>query len=95
MKTEQHVDYIMMLIPEEWRKRWCGGERGACACLGCVQIGNRAVINDRITRTQYPVDPEHISEEQLKKHTDLYSDNKITREEWDLWMSRTAFRAGN
>jgi hypothetical protein len=87
-KTEQQVDSIMAAIPEEWRRRWCGGERGACACLGCVQIGNRAVIAEKITGQPYRGDPEYIDENRLCEHGAVYDDNKITREEWDAWMLR-------
>lgn len=75
----------MQRIPEGWRKRWCGGERGACACLGCVQIGNRKVIAEKITETPYRGDPEYISEAKLQEHAAIYSDNKITKEEWERW----------
>ena len=42
--SPEEVDEIMEGIPVGWRNRWCGGENGPCACLGCVQTGNKAVI---------------------------------------------------
>ena len=47
---EQLVDEVMQEIPSQWRRRWCGGEAGPCACLGCVQIGNRRVMAERMLR---------------------------------------------
>jgi len=88
MKTEAQVDEIMQQIPKDWRERWCGGERSACACMGCVQIGNHAVIAKKINGTPYLGDPEYISENKLKEHAELYANNKITREEWEAWISR-------
>jgi hypothetical protein len=88
MKTELQVDAIMEEIPEGWRARWCGGENGACACIGCVQIGNRAVIAEKITGEKYRGDPEHISEAKLQAHSAVYAEHKLSREEWDAWMSR-------
>ena len=88
MKTESQVDTLMQLIPKPFRSRWCGGERGDCACLGCVQIGNRAVIYQKITGTPFRRDPEYLLEEELQAHEDVYRDNKITKEEWEAWRSR-------
>ena len=88
MKTDEQVDSIMSAIPAEWRRNWCGGERGPCFCLGCVQIGNRAVISEKIRGKPYMGDPEYISEEKLREHGALYTDNKISREEWEAWMQR-------
>lgn len=86
MKTPEQIDQVMQSIPVEWQSRWCGGERGACACLGCVQIGNRAVIVEKITGEPYRGDPEYIDEAKLKEYGALYTDNKVTREEWEAWM---------
>ena len=38
----EDVDAMMDAIPEQFRKRWC--REDACACLGCVQMGNRLAI---------------------------------------------------
>ncbi|HIH2744974.1 TPA: hypothetical protein ACYLN4_000643 [Burkholderia lata] len=88
MKSEEQIDAIMAAIPENWRRRWCGGERGACACLGCVQIGNRAVIAEGITGKPYGGDPEYLDEAKLQEHGSVYGDLKLSREEWDSWISR-------
>ena len=88
MKTNDQIDAIMSAIPESFRTRWCGGERGACACMGCVQIGNRAVIARIITGEEYRGDPEGISEAALQQHREIYAANKLTREEWVSWMQR-------
>lgn len=85
----------MQAIPEQWRANWCGGEHGACACMGCVQIGNRKVIAEKIIGKPYNGDPEYISEEKLKEHGDLYVDNKITREEWESWLSANPTESQN
>jgi hypothetical protein len=87
-KTDEQVNAIMAAIPEGWRKRWCGGERGLCACFGCVQIGNKAVIAEEISGVRYEGDPERISESALMAHTDVYAENKVSREEWDAWIKR-------
>lgn len=88
MKTEPTVDAIMRAIPEGWRMRWCGGEEGACACMGCVQVGNRAVIAEQITGEKYSGDPEYLNEAKLQAHGAVYTDHKISREEWEAWKSR-------
>lgn len=73
----------MQTIPEEWRSRWCGGEYGMCACMGCVQIGNRLVMAGlKVTH----VDPEYIDEGTIPK--DTYNKYKISREEWEDWKRR-------
>jgi hypothetical protein len=88
MKTEAQIDAIMDAIREQWRTRWCGGEHGPCACMGCVQIGNRAVIAEKITGEMYRGDPESISEAKLQEHGALSADHKLSREEWESWMKR-------
>lgn len=76
----------MAQIPAEWRNRWCGGERGPCACMGCVQIGNRAIMAKAVTGMPYRGDPEYISEAKIPR--DIFDRLKITREEWENWRSR-------
>ena len=88
MKTDEQVDAIMARIPERWRTRWCGGERGPCACIGCVQTGNKRVIAEKITGHRYVGDPECISDAAIKAHAGVFNENKISREEWALWMAR-------
>lgn len=89
MKTEAQIDAIMNTIPEGWRTRWCGGEYGACACMGCVQIGNRAVIVEKLTGVKYRGDPEYISEAAMQEQdAAVYTEHKLSREEWDSWMNR-------
>ena len=80
------VDAIMRTIPEDWRYRWCGGERGPCACLGCVQIGNRMIMVERHYGHKFQGDPEYIVESQFPP--DIYNELKVTREEWQDWESR-------
>lgn len=77
------VDAVMQTIPEEWRTRWCGGENGGCACMGCVQIGNRLIMAGRkVTQC----DPEYIDE--TKIDPDTYKKFKVTKDEWIAWMAR-------
>ena len=87
MKTDAEVNAIMDQIPAAWRMRWCGGELGACACMGCVQTGNKKVIVEAITKTPYLGDPEYLSEPVLAKHQE-HTKLKLTREEWDAWVAR-------
>jgi len=87
MKSQEQIDTIMSAIPEDWRRRWCGGERGACACMGCVQIGNRAVIAEKITGEKYLGDPKYLSESKLQEHGAVYAEHKLSREEWEAWLS--------
>lgn len=87
--TDEDVDAIMLRIPERWRTRWCGGEYGECACNGCVQVGNRAIIAEEITGAPYVGDPERISESALmKRDAETYTANKITHDAWLSWMRR-------
>lgn len=92
MKTNKQVDEIMAATPREWRHRWCGGERGPCACMGCVQTGNKQVIMELITGKTYAGDPEYISEFVVRAHKDVYEANKISYEEWLAWKERHATR---
>ncbi len=78
---DKDVDAIMRTIPEGWRNRWCGGEQGPCACMGCVQIGNRLIMTGRKVEQG---DPEYIDESKIPK--DIYNKYKITKEEWEAWM---------
>lgn len=80
------VDQIMQTIPEKWRDRWCGGERGPCACMGCVQIGNRLIMAQETTGDRYHGDPEYIDERKITK--EIYNKYKITKEEWETWMDK-------
>lgn len=88
MKTEQEIDALMNQIPADWRKRWCGGERGLCACMGCVQIGNRSIMAKEVLGVPYRGDPEYIDERKIP--SDVYRRLKITREEWENWMGRNS-----
>lgn len=79
----EDVDAVMQSIPEEWRTRWCGGESGPCACIGCVQIGNRLIMTGReVTQC----DPERINEAKIPR--DTYEKYKVTKAEWEAWMKR-------
>lgn len=90
MKTIEQVDAIMAAIPADWRQRWCMS--GLCACLGCVQTGNKRVIAEKIQGSPYRGDPEYISEAALMAHAEVYESNKLTRAEWDAWVARQPAR---
>jgi len=79
----EDVDAVMRTIPEQWRTRWCGAEAGACACMGCVQIGNRLVMAG-LRPDQ--VDPEYIDESKVAP--ERYRKYKISKAEWLEWMRR-------
>lgn len=79
---EKDVDAIMQTIPAEWRTRWCGGENSCCACVGCVQIGNRLIMKGLKVSE---VDPEYIDEREIP--ADVFEKFKITRPEWEKWMA--------
>lgn len=85
MKSFEEIDAIMLTIPEQWRKRWC--ENGRCACLGCVQSGNRVVMAEAVMGGKFWGDPEHIAEAAIP--ADIYAKYKVTREEWELWKQKT------
>jgi hypothetical protein len=52
IKSEKEIDEIMSKISTHWQFRWCGGERGPCGCLGCVQSGlNRLKVS--ITKKEW------------------------------------------
>lgn len=82
------VDAVMNTIPAEWRTRWCGAENGPCACLGCVQIGNRLIM---VERTAFQGDPEYINESKIPE--EIYRKYKVTKDEWQAWMLRQNARA--
>lgn len=86
MKKIETINFIMNTIPKNWQYRWCGGEYGACACVGCVQIGNRIIMWEQTTKRQFFGDPEHIDEKQIPKN--IYSKYKITKQEWEEWKER-------
>lgn len=80
------ADAVMQTIPKEWRTRWCGAIEpggGGCACMGCVQIGNRLVM---VGRKAHQMDPEYIDETKIP--ADTYEKFKVTKEEWTAWMGR-------
>lgn len=81
--TEAEVDAVMQTIPAGWKERWCGGEEGPCACMGCVQIGNRLVMAGK---TAAQVDPERIDERRIPGL--VYQRYKVTKAEWTSWMQR-------
>lgn len=82
----ENVDEVMQSIPAEWRTRWCGGEKGACACMGCVQIGNRLIMTGS---TASQCDPEYIDERLVPRET--YKKYKVTKEEWAAWLQAQKF----
>lgn len=81
----EDVDAVMQTIPEEWRSRWCGGERGLCACMGCVQIGNRLIMTGL---KAHQIDPEYIDETKIPP--EIFKRFKVTKAEWEDWMRRQA-----
>lgn len=85
MKTDNELNEIMQTIPKEWHDRWCGGEYGPCACMGCVQVGNRLIMVKEMTGSKYNGDPEHINESRIPP--EIYNKYKITKDEWKLWKS--------
>lgn len=83
----ENIDAVMQTIPVEWRTRWCnaiepGG--GGCACMGCVQIGNRISM---AREAGYSVgDPEYVNESVIPRA--IFDRLKVTKEEWSTWMAR-------
>lgn len=86
MKTEAQVDYIMAFIPEKSRKRWCGGERGDCACMGCVQISSRELMFVHTYQRAFYGDPEYLDESKFAP--EIVEQCKPTKQEWAAWMVR-------
>ena len=87
MKKLEEIKAIMDTIPIEWRKRWCGAENVPCACLGCVQIGNRIIMYGKASGNKFIGDPEYIDESKIPK--EIYDKYKISKEEWELWSIST------
>lgn len=86
-KTTEQIDSIMASItPIEFRYRWCGGENGPCACLGCVQICSRALMYEKVYGAKCPFDPERLVVESFP--LDIREACTITREEWEAWKVR-------
>ena len=78
---EKDINAILQTMPEEWRTRWCGGEQGPCACMGCVQVGNRLVM---VGKRASQIDPEYIDESKIPP--EVFEKFKITKAEWQKWM---------
>ena len=83
MKSLPEINAIMETIPRDWRNRWCGGEKGPCACMGCVQIGNRIIMAETVIGHKFIGDPEDIDERKIP--SEIYEKYKIAKEEWRLW----------
>lgn len=83
MSRADDVDAVMQTVPVKWRARWCEAEQ--CACMGCVQVGNRLIM---VNRRADQIDPERIDERQIPPA--MYAKYKITKEEWADWMRRDA-----
>jgi len=81
MKTPEELNALMQRIPEKWRKRWCQAE--LCACMGCVQTGNKQIMAEAMSGNKYIGDPEYIDESRIDP--DVYKTLKITKEEWEVW----------
>jgi len=84
MKNIDEIKKIMSTIPKEWQEHWCGGEHGMCACMGCVQIGNRMIMYEKATGNRFYGDPEYINEASIP--VEIYEKYKISKEEWFLWI---------
>lgn len=78
-----NVDQVMQSIPAAWRGRWCEAE--VCACMGCVQIGNRKIMYRAMMGKPFVGDPEYINEQQISQ--EVWDEYKVTREEWEVWKS--------
>lgn len=87
-KKIEEVDAIMSTIPEQSRLRWCGGENGVCACMGCVQVCNRVVMWEKATGRKFTGDPEYIQESRIP--LEIYDAHKISRADWEAWKTRNA-----
>ena len=85
----KNIDAIMQTIPIEWRMRWCGGEYGPCACMGCVQIGNRLIMAKETTGQEYRGDPEYIDESLIP--IEIYKRFKVSKKEWENWKQRNKY----
>lgn len=78
------VDAVMQTIPEKWREYWCEARyNGGCACMGCVEVGNRLVMAGLKTSQ---CDPEYIDESKIP--TDVFKKYKVTKAEWSAWKAR-------
>jgi hypothetical protein len=84
MKPDIEIDRIMSTIPEKWRGYWCMAKQ--CACLGCVQTGNKLIMAKETTGKKYLGDPEYINPNAIP--TDIFVKNKVTKEEWEHWLER-------
>ena len=85
MKSHNEISRIMEAIPPNCQKRWCGAEGGTCACMGCVQIGNRVIMYEDVAGDKFQGDPEHINETKIPD--DVFKKYKITKEEWEWWLT--------
>lgn len=86
MKTPEQVDAIMDRIDEDSRYRWCGGESGPCACIGCVQNVCQVQAFERHYGFKYRGDPERIRIIPIPAET--RNEFLPTREEWEAWKER-------
>jgi hypothetical protein len=88
MKTPEQVDAIMQRLPLEWRKRWCAAyeSESGCACMGCVQVGCRALMFEVVAGRPYRGDPERIDESRIAPA--VREQFRPTRDEWAAWRAR-------
>lgn len=90
-RPDAEVDAIMTRLqqrwPTSWSKRWCGGEEGACGCIGCVQIACRTFMAEYVLQHPLgPHDPEHIDESQIP--AGVRARYRPTKSEWIARMAR-------
>lgn len=86
MKTPEQVDAIMAKIDEDSRYRWCGGERGPCACIGCVQNVCQVQAYEKHFGRKFHGDPEWIR--QIAIPAEIRAEFLPSREEWEAWVER-------
>lgn len=86
IKSIEEIDAIMARIDERSRYRWCGAEKGDCACLGCVQICSRSLMYEQTFSREHRGDPERIDMRYIPQR--IRQACSVTREEWEAWKER-------
>lgn len=78
------VDEIMQQIPADWRYRWCRAQ--VCACMGCVQTGNKSVMAKAQLGQPYRGDPEYIDRSKIAP--EIRDSMTISHDDWLAWVKR-------